>query len=193
MHKSRVPSLISTTQRWSLLVLQIVFAASIAVSAPINDNFADRIVLSGALVEVTGTSADGTLEAGEPGVYHEFSTVWYEWTAPKNGNLRIRIVDSPYMIVQIYRGNALPELRFFAAVYSSQGADVDVVAGAVYQFRISATHYTPFPRLDGPFTLLLDYNAAPVNDHFTNRIRLTNAVERIFFRNLLATLAACRT
>ncbi len=180
----------STALRRTLLVLQIVFAATVAGGAPINDNFADRIVVTGAPVSVEGTTVDGTLEVGEPQVYHQFSTVWYEWAAPEHGNVRVRFLTSSSTgnFVQMYRGSVLPELHLLAQTGPLQEANVDVVAGAVYQFRISADQYTPFPRLEGPFTLLLDYNAAPVNDHFTNRIRLTNAVERIFFRNLLATL-----
>ncbi len=188
MSKSDDPSLMSTALRRNLLVLLIVFATTIAFGAPINDHFTDRIVLSGAAVTVAGTTVDGTLEAGEPQVYHEFSTVWYEWTAPEQGSLRVRIIDSPNTIAEMYRGNALPDLHFVGRANSLREANVDVVAGAVYQFRVTVSQDVPFPRVEEPFTLRLEFNAAPVNDHFTNRIRLSNAVERIVFRSLLATL-----
>jgi hypothetical protein len=172
-----------------LPVFITLLAANVALGAPLNDNFADRIVLSGAPVMAAGTTVEGTLEDGEPPVFQMLSTVWYEWVAPAHGSLRVRLLaSSDYMFGQMYFGNNLPQLQGYVQFRSGDEANVEVQQGAAYQFRISTAQPQPEPRLDGPFTLRLEYNSAPVNDHFTNRIRLSNAVERISFRNVLASL-----
>jgi hypothetical protein len=89
----------------------------------------------------------------------------------------------------MYSGTNLTQLQPRAGFRFRSERNIDVEAGGTYQFRIKTDQpWTPPPRLDGPFTLRLEYNSAPANDRFTNRIRLTNAVERISFRNVLATL-----
>jgi hypothetical protein len=184
-----------------LLAIKMKFAASLmvisaaaALGAPANDNFSDRILITGVPSVVVGTTIDGTLEEDEPQAFHVLSTVWYQWVALAQGNLRVRITDSSnYMVANIYSGNVLTDLQSVGFFTSGYEANIDVQQGVTYQFRIGPDQSTPFPRLDGPFALRLEYNTAPANDDFANRIRLTNAVERISFRNVLATLEPAET
>ncbi len=65
-------------------LLAVLFAslAGAFAQVPANDNFANRIVLSGNVVPVSSTVVNATKEAGEPN--HAGNTgghsVWYEWT-----------------------------------------------------------------------------------------------------------------
>lgn len=54
------------------------------IAPPINDNFANAIVLNGTGGIVTGTTVDATREVGEPshGGQGTGKSVWYRWTAP---------------------------------------------------------------------------------------------------------------
>lgn len=174
--------------KWLLAMLLAVGAGTL-VAAPVNDNFADRIVVSSAPVTVVGTTVDGTIEPGEPPAFHILSTVWYEWVAPRPGRVRVRIDGSPNsVVVHMYSGTILDGLERVGWINSNFEGNIDVQEGVAYQFQIGPDQPVPWPRFEGPFTLRLEYNAPPPNDHFTNRIRLTNRIERISFRNVLATL-----
>src|SRR4051812_18672032 len=55
---------------------------------PANNNFANRITLTGTPVTVTGSTTGAGNETGEnltPGGNRIGSTVWYTWTAPATG------------------------------------------------------------------------------------------------------------
>ena len=64
---------------------------TLGVSLVPNDNFSNRIVLTGANVHVTGNNATATQEPGEPNpTSHAGSnSVWWTWTAPANGTVVI--------------------------------------------------------------------------------------------------------
>jgi hypothetical protein len=173
---------------FSSFLLVLAFAANAA--PPPNDNFANRIVIPSVPADVSGTTVDGSLEPGEPQAYHQLSTVWYEWVAPRTGIVRVRFQQYSNLVPIgiVYPGNALGELRSLDIFTRLDEANIDVQQGAPYQFRIAANQDTPYPRYDGPFTFRLEYNEPPPNDHFTNRIRLTNRFEFISFRNVAATL-----
>jgi len=174
----------------ALYFMQTCLSSTMALSAaPVNDNFADRIGLSGSPVAAVGTTLDGTIEEGEPPVFHILSTVWYEWVAPVDGQVRVRLEDTLYFtICHVYSGSQIDDLQFSEIASSNYEGNFDVQQGMRYQFQIGPDQPVPYPRYDGPFTLRLEYNRPPPNDDYTNRIRLTNRVERISFRNVLASL-----
>ena len=196
----RSKQLIETAMKTIYFPAALFAAILVAHSAPPpNDNFTNRIVVPSIPAAVTGTTVDGTLEPDEPQVYHELSTVWYEWVAPTNGILRVRITDvgasaSGYsgviMVGSIFSGNTLTNLTKIDGLSSSipSEANMEVQKGISYQFRIAPDQGTPYPRNDTSFTLRLEYNVPPPNDYFTNRIRLTNRVEHVEYRAVGATL-----
>src|SRR6478609_1086747 len=62
---------------------------------PVNDNFANRIILTGNQAVSTGTLAGATREVNEvmPCFYESAPTVWWSWTAPENGTAVVQILD----------------------------------------------------------------------------------------------------
>ena len=71
------------------ILLGLSYVEHAAAQAPVNDNLAGRIVLSGALVSESGTNANATREVNEfdQGFDGDAggASVWYEWTAPSSG------------------------------------------------------------------------------------------------------------
>jgi hypothetical protein len=144
---------------------------------------------------VFGTTVDGTAEPYEPPGYHQLSTVWYQWTPAVAGNVRLRVAftNDDYiqrlMVMTHFTGDTLSNLTQHSTTFFSGEFEINlpVTAGITNQFRFAPDQEVLFPRSDGPFSFTLEYNTPPPNDHFTNRIRLTNDVELIIYRNVVAT------
>src|SRR5437870_4758652 len=68
------------------------------ISAPINDNFANRTQLSGVSAVTNGTNVDATKEPGEPDHAGNIGgkSVWWSWTAPFSGIVRIKTDGSGF-------------------------------------------------------------------------------------------------
>lgn len=80
---------------------------------PANDNFANRIPLSGPTVNVTGANYLASKEKGEPNHVDELggASVWWSWTAPAAGNVVIKTEGSNFdTILAVYTGSALTNL-----------------------------------------------------------------------------------
>jgi hypothetical protein len=113
---------------------------------PPNDNFANRIVLTGSNVSTNGNNSAATLESGEPyDTYyypgHGNKSVWFSWTAPTTGSYLISIsTPSVYNpILAVYTGSQLSSLSEVTDTVSfSVGASytISAVAGTTYQIEI---------------------------------------------------------
>ena len=81
---------------------------------PVNDDFADRVALTGAS-PMLGYTHGAYTESGEPshaGISFGQS-VWWSWVAPSSGNFRLRAVStnlSGPLAAAVYRGNSLASL-----------------------------------------------------------------------------------
>ena len=73
------------------LSLLLSVSLSFAQPKPLNDDFAGRTVLTGASISLSASNKGATKEPGEPD--HAGGTggssVWWTWTAPANGEVRI--------------------------------------------------------------------------------------------------------
>ena len=58
-----------------------------AISPPPTDAFEARTPLSGANVTVTATTLGATVQTDEPNAAIGEATVWYSWTAPRDGSV----------------------------------------------------------------------------------------------------------
>lgn len=146
--------------------LIIVRLTTTAVPAPANDNFASRIVLTGASGSVTEDNVNATVETGEPlsGFGLNVSTIWYEWVAPASNILALRpLIPSifDYAAVSVYTGSTLATLVRVADVYGS--LNFAVVSGTSYKFQVdSASDAGPAIQLGW------STGTAPANDNFAN-------------------------
>jgi hypothetical protein len=93
-----------------------------AAEPPPNDNFADRIILTGDYVEAGGNNDLASLEPGEPDHAAGLSgsaSLWWTWTAPSSGWATITTVESDFPpAFAVYRGPTLATLE--QVVFSSE-------------------------------------------------------------------------
>ena len=106
---------------------------------PPNDDFANRIQLTGLGITAVGYDSSASLERNEPWIEalpHGFpspATVWWSWTAPVSGLVEVATTGSTAdMYAAVYTGNVLSSLRPVA--YSGQ--PFYAVAGTTYQIQV---------------------------------------------------------
>jgi hypothetical protein len=78
---------------------------------PSNDNFANAHDLGGG--PTSGTNLDATAEPGEPDHYGlaAEASVWYRWTAPGDGAIRVNTCGSDFdTVLAVYTGSAIEAL-----------------------------------------------------------------------------------
>lgn len=105
---------------------------------PGNDDFADRTILSGTNVAVTGYNAGATTDALEPGS----QCVWWSWTAPKGGVVTVDASGSSFdTVVQVFTGSGLSSLVPWAwdddsGTGNASKLDFYVSAGTTYSIAV---------------------------------------------------------
>ena len=90
------------------------------IPAPPNDNFANRITITGTSVTVSGSNIAATLEPNEPVHTENFhgieswtgsQSVWWTWQAPKSGTVTISTSGSAFStIIEVYTGTSISTL-----------------------------------------------------------------------------------
>jgi len=157
-----------------------------ALPVPANDNFADRITLTGSNITTNWSNVGATYEPDEPMHLVTFGgkSVWWTWTPPASGGVTLtasnNLVDT---LVCVYRGNALTNLVFVAGndedyflsptVDGDSTAYFNVTAGTTYQIVVDGVDGS-----SGTFRLSLALGLAdpvPPNNNFANRIALSGA------------------
>jgi len=117
---------------------------------PANDNFSNRIHLTGSYVIGKGNNRDATSETNEPSVSGQYGspnqhTVWWSWTAPANGKAtvtasakdpRFAFIDAG---VAVYTGSALTALtRVNQSQWRSSSVVFQAVAGQTYCLQVAS-------------------------------------------------------
>src|SRR5258705_5412560 len=75
--------------------------ATFAQSPPANDNFANRIALTGSSITFTGTLVGSTIETGEGFAQGYYpgpggGSVWWTWATPQTTRVVIEILPTPF-------------------------------------------------------------------------------------------------
>ena len=144
-------------------------AAPVTISAvPPNDNFTNRITLTGTSCSVTSSVANATPEPGEPGLYESGvyeagidQTVWYTWTAPVNDVYSVTVNPNWSLGVAVYTGNSLTNLSLVTSEEDWRGGLFSGTAGTTYQIQIDGLFSADF---------ILNLKSRPVNDNFAAAI-----------------------
>ncbi len=146
---------------------------------PSNDDFAQRVVLTGAVVTVNGTTVGATREALEPESAGS-NTVWYSWTAPATGQLFAELDDednSPRL--RLFTGTELGQLEPHpqneAFWFSAAQYNFSVEAGVTYQLALISDETSS---IGTAFRLKLRFAPRPGNDDFAQRARVFGARAR---------------
>lgn len=145
-------------------------------SGPVNNAFANATILSGALVNVSGSNVGANKESGEP--VHPDSvggaSVWWAWTAPSSGTASVFTSGSSFdTILAVYTGTAVSALTRIAS-------DDDSGAGSASLLTFPATAGTTYRILvdgyggaTGSILLGISLSGASSganNDSFANRL-----------------------
>jgi hypothetical protein len=115
---------------------------NIAPTAPPNDNFANRIALTGDTANATGSNIRATAEPGEPNQSGQINSVWWTWTAPNTGSYNINTIGSGYDTwLSLFTGSDVSNLSLVAADDDSGGGltsriYLDAIAGQTYQIAV---------------------------------------------------------
>jgi Bacterial Ig domain len=140
----------------------------ITVTPPIapNDNFTNRTIITGTHASVAGSNYGASKEPDEPTAGG--SSVWFTWTAPGAGNLRLQAEAEFYFAyLELFTGETLTNLNQAAAsVFRLRPVELRVTPGTAYQIALEESFGDQF----GNYQLALDFEPEPANDHFTNRI-----------------------
>jgi hypothetical protein len=195
-----------TGKRWlgiSLLTVALMVGAAAGggvangstATAPANDNFASPVVLSGDdAVRLGDTNVGATLETGEPttiGGTDVDASVWYRWTAPADGQVRIDTLGSTFdTVLGVYTGSAVGSLTEIASNDDWNDLTSRVTFAAtnatIYQIRVAG-----FQGATGTIDLHLHRLLPPANDNFANAIVLSGTTaSRTADTNDAATLEA---
>ncbi len=123
-------------------VLLRISEDSSALAQP-NDNFANRIVISGATNRVQGSNLNTTRELGEPNHldYAFGGSVWWTWVAPDTGTVTMNTIGSDFdTVLAVYTGDQVTNLTLVAgnddAVGVTSAVTFPVLAGTVYQIAV---------------------------------------------------------
>ncbi len=129
----------------ALISVLMLTAPMVQASPPANDSFANRITLSGTSGEVDATNVDATLETGE--VQHvtgiiQGKSVWWQWTAPTNGQVTFGTCGSTFnTVLAVYTGNVLATLNRVASnddfCETQSSVTFDVVASTSYKIAVA--------------------------------------------------------
>jgi hypothetical protein len=154
-------------------------AGAASAAPPANDDFADASVLTGLPAAATATNESATNEAGEPdhvGVEATPHSVWWSWTAPKDGDVTVDTCSSELRTaLAVYTGSSIAALTPVARLpfppfncgSGSDGVRVSFHATAGEAYRIAAASL----RSDGAagnIVLVLRTSPKPANDDFAN-------------------------
>ena len=136
-------------RRWlGLGVAAGLFVPGVWGAAPPNDDFAAATIVAGFPATATGSNVDATVEEGEPllGDWYEYS-VWYRWTAPTAGAVRIDTLEGGIdTILAVWTNAALTNLALVAQNDSYDETEMsavffDAVSGTTYQIAVYGYDY----------------------------------------------------
>ena len=144
-----------------LFTLLLAALAPPACAAPVNDNFANAIQITGTNAVVTGSNAAATMQPGEPNDYdYDGNSVWWYWQAPGTGWVTIStdgstsqnaLLDggesgySLYDDLEIYTGDSIANLNWVASgqddADNSVTASFKTQAGVTYRIAVLGVNY----------------------------------------------------
>jgi len=144
---------------------------NVALAAPVNDNYANAIAVSGSSGSLVTSNVGATKEPGEPnvGLNRGGASIWYKWTSPGTGVLK---VDTGGMgintLVGIYAGGTIASAQLLAGSDYCDCAYIGTIPGQTYFFSVDGIFSSGAPLQSSNLQVNYSFlNAAP-NDNFAN-------------------------
>lgn len=161
---------------------------------PQNDDFANRIRLTGDSVDAIGGNINATRELGEPGLGGAMAgrSIWWSWTAPSAGVVTIVLDDADHLTaLAAFTGSALDGLAPVASIaediwgWNSRRMVFVVEEGVEYQIGADDAG-----GLGREFSFHIRLASGVPNDAFADRIALSGESESVITDNTSATREA---
>jgi hypothetical protein len=155
----------------------------------VNDDYSQRIVLSGFPVATTGSNVDATRELDEPyPPSYARQSVWWEWTSTTNGPVAISTDGSDFETYLTVFTNTPPNLYEIADdarhdVGTSSLVTFIARQGTTYAIAVDGVYLD-----SGNIHLSIRPGITPPNDNFENAIPLTGLTASSTATNTTATL-----
>lgn len=146
---------------------------------PVNDQFADRIELTGESGDISGNNAYATVEKGEPGGHVSVGTTWFKWVAPSSGVWTFdadALYSNQSPQVYVFHGSSVDDLKLISDT-SYAAADVPVVADQEYQVCVSSNAQR-FTNFQGSYELSWEESSSSSlmsNDMFDDAISISGS------------------
>ena len=162
---------------------------------PLNDDFANRLPLSGINATAVASTVGATREALEPthGGFSGTNSIWWTWTAPATGTLDLTVLGSGFTPTwSVYAGMTISNLSLLGDSYTWPGnvrssGSIPVQSGTAYQIAVDGSAQLGALSA-GIVTLTLSFSGLPPNDNFTNRIPISGAFVHVTGNTSGATL-----
>lgn len=131
---------------------------------PVNDDFADRITLTGGAVLLNADAKNAGVELEEPAsmIENGMGSLWWDWTATDSGRYTISTAGSDLdTVLGVYTGETLESLNLVAfnddedligGVFTSR-LTFFAIAGTRYSFAVAALIGSITPGEEAPFQL----------------------------------------
>ena len=140
---------------------------------PANNNFTNRISLTGIPVRVTGSNVAATREPGEPnhGVEIGGASVWWTWLAPISGNVTVKTEGSNFdTLLGVYTGASVSNLT---EVVSNDDDGTNVTSRVTFTAAAGMSYSIAVDGFDGVFgNIVLTIDVSDAAPRFTSAMRL---------------------
>ncbi len=138
--------------------------------APINDRFEDATLVPGNTAHVTGTTIGAWHDEGQS--LDLDRTVWWKWTAPSVGRIRISSSTVP---MAIYRGTSVDSLVSLGnlngySTFTGDSGEIPVAAGQAYYLAASSYQYE-----EADLSFDFNFQAAPANDQYDDAVTVSGS------------------
>ena len=141
------------------------------LAPPANDNFINRINLTGSTGSAVVNNTSATFEPGEP-FHFPFgfgqNTIWYSWTAPSSGTFGFDTRDSAIpALVAIYQGSSLTSLTsvesagfyFYSGITAQSGMEYQIAVMGAFATIEGITNLRYYPDSIGGVTNIFNVPA----------------------------------
>ncbi len=165
--------------------MMIMIPATAFCTPPINDNFTNAIEITGTLGQITGTNNQGSMENGEHNLGGK--SVWWKWTAPENAGTALHINThgssfatsfQSYIYLAVYTGSDVASLTEIAKGTNKE-LSFPIKSGITYYITVDCY-------IASVINIILNWRIMnpPLNDNFTNAIKITGLSGQITGTNV---------
>ncbi|MCW5557445.1 MAG: hypothetical protein KIT22_06405 [Verrucomicrobiae bacterium] len=155
-------------------LIQAILDLQPIAGLPPNDDPDQPTVLTGDAVTLDGSNRNATAEDGVMGGLLRH-TVWYEWTAPLTGSVKLSVTSTNFQPLLYIGRNRFPSFQNinYDITGFSEPIYADIVAGETYILLLGGVE---FDGGEGDFSIRLEASPLPPipdNDRIADRIRIT--------------------